>query len=128
MCYHGSHWMLLKSHKEGLGGQTVFFCLFDCCTVKQCLVNTQLIFGFYLGGIFMEFPLWWNWRHLWSTGTQDQSCPGTGGEDPALLQLWLQHRLQLRLRCDPWPRNSLCHGAAKKKKKKKKKGIFQSSV
>ena len=41
-------------------------------------------------------------------------------KDSALSQLRL--RLQLQLRSDPWPGNSVCHGAAKKKKKKKKKG------
>ena len=35
----------------------------------------------------------------------------------ALPQLWL--RLQLWLRSDPWPKNSICHGVAKKKKKSK---------
>ena len=35
-------------------------------------------------------------------------------KDPVLLQLWLG--LQLQLRFDPWPRNSICHGAAKKRK------------
>ena len=33
---------------------------------------------------------------------------------------WLRHRLQLWLGSDPWPRNSLWHGAAKKIKKKKR--------
>ena len=33
-------------------------------------------------------------------------------EDPALLQLWCG--LQLQLRTDPWPGNSICHRAAKK--------------
>ena len=38
-------------------------------------------------------------------------------KNPALPQLWL--RLKLRLRSDPWPGNSICHGVAKKRKKKK---------
>ena len=37
-------------------------------------------------------------------------------KDLALPQLW--HRLQVQLRSDPWPGNSIFHGAAKKKKKK----------
>ena len=36
-----------------------------------------------------------------------------------LPQLWLKS--QLRLRYDPWPRNSICHGAAKKKKPEERK-------
>ena len=38
-------------------------------------------------------------------------------KDPESPQLRL--RLQLQLRSDPWPENSMCHGAVKKKKKKK---------
>ena len=42
-------------------------------------------------------------------------------KDPVLVQLW--HRIQLRLRCDTWPRNfhMLCMQPQKKKKKKRKK-------
>ena len=49
------------------------------------------------------------------------SIPGLAQwvKDPVLLQLQL--RSQLWLRSDPWPRNSICHGAAKKKKRKKKR-------
>ena len=36
-------------------------------------------------------------------------------KDLVLPQLW--HRLQLQLRSDPWPWNSICHRAAKKEKK-----------
>ena len=39
-------------------------------------------------------------------------------KDPALLQL--QHRSQLRLRSDPWPRNSVCLGVAKKEEKRER--------
>ena len=48
--------------------------------------------------------------------------PAQWVKDPALPQLWLRSHLQLR--SDPWPRNSICHKAAKNgrgKKKKKKK-------
>ena len=51
-----------------------------------------------------------------SSGTQVQSLASFSG-----LRLLLQHRLQLQLRSDPWPRNSICCVVAKKKKKKKKK-------
>ena len=37
--------------------------------------------------------------------------------DLALPHLW--HKSQLRLRSDPWPRNSICCGAVKREKKKK---------
>ena len=37
----------------------------------------------------------------------------------ALPPLWL--RLQLCFGSDPWPRNSMCRGAAKKEKKQKTK-------
>ena len=43
----------------------------------------------------------------------------SGLKDPAWLQLW--HRSQLRLGSDPWPRNSICHGAAPKYQKPKQK-------
>ena len=39
-------------------------------------------------------------------------------KDPALRHL--------RLRSDPWPRKSMCHGMAKKEKKKKKKNNFKA--
>ena len=52
----------------------------------------------------------------WDTG----SIPGLVWwvNDP---QLWL--RLSLRLGPDPWPRSSICHGAAKNEEKKKKKAV-----
>ena len=55
-----------------------------------------------------------SWK-LWDTGL----IPGLAqwAKDPLLLQLQL--RSQLQLGCDPWPRNSICWGAAKKKKKEK---------
>ena len=72
----------------------------------------------------MEFPLWHKGSVVplepWDVG----SIPGPAWrvKDPALLVLLqLQHKSQLWLRCDPWPWNSICHGAAKKKKKKKTK-------
>ena len=54
--------------------------------------------------------------HLCSTRRQVRSPAGHSGlKDPALPQL--QHRSQLWLKSDPWPRNSACHRVAKKKKK-----------
>ena len=60
-----------------------------------------------------------DWWHLGSAGTDTGSIldPAQRVKDPALPQLWL--RLQLRLRSDPWPGNSICCGAAKNGKKKK---------
>ena len=62
----------------------------------------------------------WDWWHLWSTGIQVPS-PGLAqwAKDLALPELRLQLRSQLQLGSDPWPGNSICHGAAKKEKKKK---------
>ena len=63
-----------------------------------------------------------SWEH-WDTGL----IPGLMQwvKDPVLPQLWL--RLQLQLGSDPWPRNSICHGAAKNKKKTNKayKSVFK---
>ena len=56
-----------------------------------------------------------SWKH-WDTGSIPH--PTQWVKDPALLQLQL--RSQVGLRCDPWPRNSICRGAAKKKGKKKR--------
>ena len=52
------------------------------------------------------------------------SIPGPAQwvRDPALPQLW--HRSQLWLTSDPWPGNSICHGAAKKGKKAGKQTVF----
>ena len=64
-----------------------------------------------------EFPLWRSrsavsWEH-WDAGSIP--CQAQRVKDPSLLHLGL--RSQLWLRCGPWPRNSICCGAAKKKKK-----------
>ena len=50
---------------------------------------------------------------LWDVGL----IPGLAQwlKDPAFLQLWLKSRLWLRY--DPWPRSSICYGAAKNEKK-----------
>ena len=60
----------------------------------------------------------WNWKSLGSPGTPAGLICSLAQwvKDPSLLQLWLG--LQLRLRCDPWPRMSICHKAAKKEKRK----------
>ena len=47
-------------------------------------------------------------------GWGSEPGPAQWVKDLALLQLWC--RSQLQLRSDPWPRNSMCHGAAKKRK------------
>ena len=58
----------------------------------------------------------WDWQHLGSTETQVQSpAQHSGLLDPAVPWLWL--RSQLWLGSDPWPRNSICHRAAKRKKR-----------
>ena len=41
-------------------------------------------------------------------------------KDPALWQLWL--RLQLRLRSDPRPQNSMYHHVVEERKKERKEG------
>ena len=57
--------------------------------------------------------------HLGSTGTWVQCV-----KDQVLPQMRL--RWQLQLGSDPWPRSSICHGAAKnEKKKKEQQGIDQ---
>ena len=58
--------------------------------------------------------------HVYSTRMQVRSpARNSGLKDPMSLPLW--HRLQLRLRSDPRPGNSICQGAAKNGKKQKKK-------
>jgi len=60
-----------------------------------------------------------DWQQPCSTRTQVPSLAQHSGlKDLALPQLWC--RLQLRLRSDPWLRNSKCCRTVKKKKKKKK--------
>ena len=54
----------------------------------------------------------------WDTGLIPSSA-AQWVEDPVLPQLQLRSRLWLGP--DPWPWNSICHGAAKKEKKKKAK-------
>ena len=65
-----------------------------------------------------------DWWHLGSAGTDTGSIldPAQRVKDPVLPQLWL--RLQLRLRSDPWPGNSICCGAAKNGKKKKSRILY----
>ena len=65
-------------------------------------------------------PLWCN-RVVSVLGALGRRCdpsPALWVEGPALLQLQL--RLQLWLRSDPCPGNSICHRAAKKEKRKEK--------
>ena len=47
--------------------------------------------------------------------------PAQGVKDLALMQLWCE--LQLWVRSDPWPENSICHRAAKKRKGGRKEEI-----
>ena len=70
----------------------------------------SLICGIYK--IMQEFLLWYMGISSISgvLGCFDPQ-PGTMAKDPTLLQLW--HRLQLWLRCDPWPRNSICYAVGK---------------
>ena len=46
--------------------------------------------------------------------------------DPVLLQLW--HRLQLQLRCDPWPGNFHMPWEQSKQKKRKKERKKKKTV
>ena len=64
--------------------------------------------------VFQEFPLWCKGTEGVSTvaGTQVRSLALLSGvKDPLLQQLW--HMLQLWLRFDPWPGNSMCSEVAK---------------
>ena len=49
----------------------------------------------------------------WDTG----SIPSRAQSMEDLVLLQLQHRLQLQLESDPWPKNSICQGAAPPQKK-----------
>lgn len=53
------------------------------------------------------------------TGGAVISGPGQWFKDLVLMQLWLGS--QLWILSDPWPRNSMCCGAAKNERKRKKK-------
>ena len=55
------------------------------------------------------------WWHLGNSGTRVRSL-AQWFKDPALLQLWLGVRLQLRF--DPWPGSSICREATKNEEKK----------
>jgi len=61
----------------------------------------------------------WDRQHLGNTGMKVQSPAYL--LSPLLSGLWLQVKdatlPQLRLRSDPWPGSSICHGAAKNGKK-----------
>ena len=74
--------------------------------------------------VFLEFLLWVNMTGSFfcSPGGWFNPSRHSGLKDPALSQL--QRGLQLQLGSDPWPGNSIWHGAAKKGKKKKKKKIM----
>ena len=65
-----------------------------------------------------EFPLWHNRIGSISAelGCKFNPQPGQWVDDPMLPQLSL--RVQLYLRCDPWPGNSICCRAAKKKRER----------
>ena len=70
-----------------------------------------------------------DWWHLCGTRTQVRSLARHSGfKDLALLQLQLHRRLQLQLRSDPWPGNSICCGAARKEKKRKKKELTEGRL
>ena len=60
----------------------------------------------------------WDQWHLCSTRMQVQSSAQHSGLKDQVLP-FLQHRLQLRLRSDPWPRISLCCRVAKNGREKK---------
>ena len=72
-----------------------------------------------------EVPLWYNGISgvLGVLGCRFKPRLAQWVKDPVLPQL--QHRPQLWLRFNPWPRNSICHGKAKKKKKKRSWLIVQ---
>ena len=57
-----------------------------------------------------------SWEH-WNAGL----IPGPAQRVKDLVLLELRLSSQLWLGSDPWPRNSMCHGAAKKKKTSKTK-------
>ena len=63
-------------------------------------------------------------QRLYSARTQVRSLAKYSGlKDLAVLQF--QHKVQLGLRSDPLPRNSICCGEAKNGGKKKKRQCFQ---
>ena len=68
-----------------------------------------------------------DWQCLWSSEKEVRfPSPAQWVKDPALLQL--QHWSQLWLRCEPWPGNSICRGAANEREKKKKSIVAQSKL
>ena len=71
----------------------------------------------------LEFLLWHRGLRTqlqWPQVATEVQVPSlaqcSGFKDPALLQLWC--RLQLPLKSDPWPGNSMCHRATKMGEKK----------
>ena len=86
--------------------------------LKKVKLKTELIVPavvqqdqWHLGSSGMQVP-----SRAWPCGLEIQHCCNWASwvGDLALLQL----RLQMWLGSDPWPRNSMCHRAAKKKKTK----------
>ena len=77
-------------------------------TVKS---NLHYITKFWHNGV--PTVVHWDCPCICSTRTQFP-CPESGLKDLAFPQLWYQ--LQLWLRSDPWPGNSMCHRATKKRK------------
>ena len=57
-----------------------------------------------------------DWLHLGSNETHVGSPAPQCVKDLALPQLWC--RSQLHLGTDPWPGNTICHGAAQKEREK----------
>ena len=83
-----------------------------CFNVFKVIMNKSL------KTINQEFLLWCN------LGCRFYPQPAQWVKDLVVLQLWC--RSQLQLGSDPWPRNSMCPGAAKKGSKQPQKPLSYS--
>ena len=102
----------------------------DCLIInlrEKCVWTEYILYQYSKDPKGWEFLLWCSISGVLET-LEHRFDPGPAQwvKDPLLPQPQLRSRLWLR--SDPWPRNSICRGAAKKEKKKKKSWMVGTFV